>query len=86
MGSISLVLYIGVTSELNGRVWEHKNDVYEGFTKKYQCHKLLYFEVHDKIEDAIAREKQLKNWHRKWKLNLIKRKNLKFQDLYDQLF
>lgn len=86
MGSISLVLYIGVTSDLEGRIWDHKNDILEGFTKRYQCHKLIYFEVYDRIEDAISREKQLKNWHREWKLNLIRKQNPKFQDRYDQLF
>ena len=62
--------YIGVTSNLQKRIWEHKNKVIEGFTKKYNVNKLVYYEITNSIETAILREKQLKNWHRKWKLNL----------------
>ena len=64
-------LYIGVTSNLQKRVWEHKNKVVKGFTEKYHVDKLVYYETTDSIESAIKREKQLKNWHRQWKLNLI---------------
>ena len=74
-------LYIGVTSNLPKRVWEHKNKVVEGFTEKYNVDKLVYFETTDSIESAIKREKQLKNWHREWKINLIKEKNPDFRDL-----
>ena len=74
-------LYIGVTSNLPKRVWEHKNKVVEGFTEKYNVDKLVYFETTDSIESAIKREKQLKNWHREWKINLIKEKNPEFKDL-----
>ena len=74
-------LYVGVTSNLPKRVWEHKNKVVEGFTEKYNVDKLVYFETTDSIESAIKREKQLKNWHREWKINLIKEKNLDFRDL-----
>ena len=74
-------LYIGVTSNLQKRVWEHKNKVVKGFTEKYNVDKLLYYETTDSIESAIKREKQLKNWHRQWKLNLIKEKNPEFKDL-----
>ena len=74
-------LYIGVTSNLPKRVWEHKNKVVEGFTEKYNVNKLVYYETTDSIESAIKREKQLKNWHREWKINLIKEMNPEFKDL-----
>lgn len=74
-------LYIGVTSNLQKRVWEHKNKVVEGFTKKYNVDKLVYYELTDSIESAINREKQLKHWHRQWKINLIKEMNPDFKDL-----
>ena len=74
-------LYIGVTSNLPKRVWEHKNKVVEGFTEKYNVDKLVYYETTDSIESAIKREKQLKNWHREWKINLIKEMNPEFKDL-----
>ena len=74
-------LYIGVTSNLQKRVWEHKNEVVEGFTKKYNVNKLVYYELTDSIESAINREKQLKRWHRQWKINLIKEMNPEFKDL-----
>lgn len=75
------VLYIGVTNDLNRRIEEHKEGAIEGFTKKYRLNKLIYFEEYPQIFDAIAREKQLKNWHREWKVNLIKSTNLQFNDL-----
>ena len=74
-------LYIGVTSDLRKRIWEHKNKVYDGFSAKYNLQKLVYFETTESIETAIIREKQLKNWRRQWKLNLIKSKNPNFDDL-----
>lgn len=74
-------LYIGVTSNLPKRVWEHKNKVVEGFTEKYNVNKLVYYETTDSIESAINREKQLKCWHRQWKINLIKEMNPEFKDL-----
>lgn len=74
-------LYIGVTSNLQKRVWEHKNKIIEGFTKKYNVDKLVYYELTDSIETAINREKQLKRWHRQWKINLIKEMNPEFKDL-----
>lgn len=83
MGNTQLTLYIGVTSNLAGRVWEHKEKVIPGFTSKYNVNKLLYFEMYHSITDAIAREKQLKNWHRQWKLNLIKQENPTFRDLFE---
>jgi len=81
MGSINLVLYVGVTNDLRRRVLEHKSGRIRGFTQKYKCKKLLYFEEYSTIDEAIRREKQLKNWHRGWKLNLIKKSNSFFKDL-----
>ena len=75
------VLYIGVTSNLQQRVLQHKNHIYEGFTDKYNCTKLVYFEECNDIEAAIKREKQLKNWHREWKNNLINSINKDWNDL-----
>lgn len=74
-------LYIGVTNSLERRLFEHKNELVEGFTKRYKLKKLIYFEECIDIESAIAREKQLKNWHREWKLNLIRTINPDFKDL-----
>ena len=74
-------LYIGVTSNLQKRVWEHKNKVVKGFTEKYNVNKLVYYELTDSIETAINREKQLKRWHREWKINLIKEMNPEFKGL-----
>ncbi len=73
--------YIGVTSNLQKRILEHKNKIFEGFTKKYNVNKLVYYETTENIEDALNREKQLKRWHRQWKINLIKEFNPKFKDL-----
>jgi putative endonuclease len=78
-------LYIGVTNDLIKRVWEHKNKVADGFTKKYGVDRLVYFETTESIESAISREKQLKNWHRKWKIDLIEKSNPEWQDLYISL-
>jgi putative endonuclease len=75
-------LYIGVTSDLLGRIYQHKNDLVEGFTAKYRVHILVYYETHDRIEDAIAREKALKNRGRRWKLRLIEDFNPDWRDLY----
>ena len=75
-------LYIGVTSNLVKRVYEHKNNIVDGFTKKYSIHKLVYYEITDDIESAIRREKQLKKWNRKWKMNLIEKNNPEWKDLY----
>ena len=79
------VLYIGVTSSLIKRIYEHKNKFVDGFSKKYNLDKLVYFECHESILDAISREKQLKNWHRSWKFDLIEKKNPLFIDLYGGL-
>ena len=76
------VLYVGVTNNLERRVWEHKNDRNaNSFTGKYNCHKLVYFEYTNSIKDAIAREKQLKNWKREWKNDLIEKQNPTWEDL-----
>jgi putative endonuclease len=77
------VLYIGITNDLIRRVYEHKQGIVKGFTKKYKIDKLVYFEVFSDPEYAIRREKQLKNWHRQWKLNLIERTNPNWNDLYE---
>ena len=74
-------LYIGVTSDLIKRIWQHKNKVVEGFTKKYNVDRLVYYELTEDVESAINREKQLKRWHREWKINLIKEMNTDFKDL-----
>ena len=68
-------LYAGVTSDLIRRVWEHKNDAVEGFTKRYKVHDLVWYELHQSMETAIGREKALKNWKRKWKLELGEKTN-----------
>ena len=78
-------LYIGVTSNLIKRIYEHKNKLIDGFTKKYNLNKLVYFEPLDNITAAIEREKQLKNWHRNWKINLITEFNKEWKDLYDDI-
>ena len=78
-------LYIGVTSNLIKRIWEHKNNSVKGFTEKYNIHRLVWFELHDNIESAIIREKRLKNWNRKWKLELIESVNPEWHDLYDTI-
>lgn len=75
-------LYIGVTNDLQRRIEEHKQGAVPGFTQKYIIKKLVYFEESCRIDDAIAREKQLKNWHRDWKLNLIRAANPDLRDLY----
>ncbi len=75
------VLYIGVTNNLPRRVYEHKNGLVEGFSKKYKTNKLVYYETAENVNASIAREKQLKNWHREWKMNLIRSKNPGFVEL-----
>jgi len=75
-------LYIGVTSDLVKRIWEHKNDVADGFTKRYGIHTLVWYELHESMQSAIEREKKLKEWKRAWKLELIEKENPDWQDLY----
>ena len=77
--------YIGVTGNLQKRIWEHKNKVVEGFTEKYNVDKLVYYELTEDIETALNREKQLKRWHRQWKINLIKEMNPELKDLSEEL-
>ena len=74
-------LYIGVTSDLMGRLWQHRNKALPGFTSKYGVNRLVYFEMYDEMSYAIAREKQLKNWRREWKINLINGANPEWRDL-----
>ncbi len=81
LASDSGTLYIGVTNNLERRVWEHKQGLVEGFTKKYKCHRLVYFECYGDFNQAIAREKKLKGWLRKKKENLIKSINPHWKDL-----
>lgn len=80
------VLYIGVTNNLVRRAFEHKNKLVEGFTKKYNLTKLVYYEVTEYMESAMNREKQLKNWHRAWKINLITQFNPEWKDLSEEIF
>ncbi len=79
-------LYIGVTNDLMRRVYEHKHGLVKGFTKDYQVKKLVHYESFPDPNSAILREKQLKNWHRKWKLNLIEESNPYWHDLYNEWF
>lgn len=78
-------LYTGVTSNLIKRIWEHKNNLVEGFTSRYEIHHLVYYEVINDINVAIQREKRIKSWKRKWKLELIEKKNPEWKDLYYDL-
>ena len=76
-------LYVGVTSDLVKRVWQHRNGDVSGFTKQHKVHRLVWFEAHDTMESAIVREKQIKAWKRAWKLDLIEQTNPHWTDLYD---
>jgi len=78
-------LYTGVTSDLIQRIWAHKNNVVEGFTKRYSVHYLVYFELYDDMYSAITREKQIKKWNRAWKLKMIEKYNPNWRDLFDEL-
>ena len=75
-------LYVGVTSNLLQRIYQHKNDLVQGFSSKYKTHKLVYFELHETMTAAITREKQIKRWKRDWKIELITTKNPAWDDLY----
>lgn len=75
-------LYVGVTSDLVKRIYEHKNNVVDGFTKEYSVHNLVYYELHESMEEAIKKEKKLKKWNRQWKIDLIQKDNLEWDDLY----
>ncbi len=78
-------LYIGVSSNLIQRLWQHRNKQTDGFSQKYNVKKLVYFELHKEIGQAILREKQLKKWNRKWKLRLIEKHNPQWIDLWEQI-
>ena len=78
-------LYVGVTSKLIHRVWQHRNEELEGFTKRYSVHLLVYYEFHADMRTAIWREKCIKHWHRQWKVELIERTNPRWVDLYPAL-
>jgi putative endonuclease len=78
-------LYIGVTSDLVKRGWEHRTNAVDGFTKKYNVHKLVYYEVCDDMISAISRERQLKKWRRAWKLRLIEERNPEWRDLWQEI-
>jgi putative endonuclease len=78
-------LYIGVTNDLVKRIYEHKQNAVNGFTKKYNVHTLVYYKVHRDIEETILKEKQMKKWNRKWKVRIIEEKNPEWKDLYDEI-
>ena len=78
-------IYVGVTGNPVARIWQHKNDHFEGFTKRHGIHRLVWYEVHEDAEAAIVREKQLKEWHRPWKVRLIEERNPDWKDLYTEL-
>jgi putative endonuclease len=78
-------IYVGSTTDLVKRIWEHKNKVIPGFTEKYNVNQLVYYESHQEIMEAARRERRLKNWCRKWKLNIIEQFNPTWRDLYDEI-
>ncbi|MDH5408124.1 MAG: GIY-YIG nuclease family protein [Gammaproteobacteria bacterium] len=78
-------LYTGVTSNLIKRVWEHKNNAVEGFTKKYKVHTLVWYEPHETMESAIQKEKMIKNWKREWKIKVIEEMNPQWKDLFSDI-
>lgn len=78
-------LYVGSTTNLAKRIWEHKSNVIPGFTAKYHVHQLVYYELHQNIMEAGQHEKQLKSWCRKWKLHLIEKFNPTWRDLYEEI-
>ena len=78
-------LYIGVTSNLIQRIWQHKHKQVTGFTEKYNVHLLVYYEQHETMESAIVREKQMKKWKRDWKISLIEKNNPQWRDLWEEI-
>jgi len=80
------MIYAGVTSDLSKRIWQHKADTLAGFTRKYNVHRLVYFEAHETMAQAILREKQVKKWRRAWKIELIEKENAEWRDLSEDLF
>ena len=78
-------MYVGVTSNLTRHVWQHKSDLTKGFTQRYGVHTLVWYEGHDTMDSAIAREKAIKEWKRDWKIALTEKSNPKWRDLYEEL-
>jgi len=78
-------LYVGVTTNLAKRAWEHRSGAVEGFTKRYGVHRLVWFEQHEEMEQAILQEKRLKRWRREWKIALVEHTNPSWRDLYDEI-
>ena len=78
-------LYIGVTSDLIQRIWQHKSNLVKGFTERYGVHRLVWYEVHESMESAIQREKAIKKWNRAWKIELIEKNNPTWGDLYNEI-
>ena len=78
-------LYIGSTTDLVGRIWQHKNKIIPGYTSKHNINVLVYYEWHDSIKEMVLRERQLKKWHRNWKFRLIIQKNPDWHDLYPKV-
>ncbi len=78
-------LYVGVTSDLSKRIWQHKNKAVDGFSKEYDLDKLVWFEIHETMESAIQKEKIIKFWKRRWKLNVIEELNPEWKDLYEDI-
>jgi putative endonuclease len=78
-------LYVGVTSDLVKRIWEHRQDAVKGFTQRYQVHDLVWYEQHETAESAISREKRIKKWKRSWKIELIQAMNPDWRDLYEDV-
>ncbi len=85
LSSKNKVLYIGSTDNISRRTYEHKLGLIDGFTKRYNVNRLVYYETHPDLKSAIKREKQLKNWHRQWKINLIESVNKDWKDLYSEI-
>ena len=85
LSSKTKVLYVGMTDILQRRVYEHKLGLVEGFTKKYNVNRLVYYEGQHDLKSAVKREKQLKNWHKQWKINLIESENKEWEDLYPEI-
>ena len=86
MANLKGTLYIGLTNDIVRRVWEHKNNKIAGFTQRYECHKLIYYQSFQYIDEAISREKQLKKWNRKKKIWLIKQSNPHWKDLAEDWY
>ena len=78
-------LYVGVTSDLPGRIWQHQHDLVPSFSRKYHVHCLVWYEVHESMESAILREKRIKHWNRAWKIELIESTNPAWRDLYSDI-